>query len=1061
MSRVIAWFVHNPVAANLLMVVLVAGGLLALPAIHQEEFPSIETDLIRISVEYLGAAPEEVEQGVCIRIEEQIEGTPDLDRISSLAVEGACVVTVELVTGADSAAALDEIKNRVDGISTFPLESEAPVVSLVVMTNRVIQLAITGDADERTLVELAKRVREEIAALPGVSQVDLNFARPYEIAIEISEETLRRHELTFDAVAEAVRRWSLDLPGGSVKTAGGEILLRTQGQAYWGADFEKVVVLTRPDGTTVTLEEIAAVRDGFEDVDLGARLDGRPAALIQVKRIGDEDIVAIANQVHAYVASGPSWLPEGVQIVAFDDEAASLEQRLDVLLSNARTGLALVLLILGLFLRFRLAVWVAAGVPISFLGGLMLFPAAGLSISTLSVMAFILVLGIVVDDAIVVGESVYTQERRGLDQVSAAIRGAQEVYVPVIFGVLTTVAAFLPIMLVPGPMGRFFGVIGLTAILCLMFSLLESQLVLPAHLAHRRASSRGGGPNRLVAIWQSLQGTLGDGLERFGSETYRRFIERAIEFRYVVLACAVGVLLVSVALFASGRLRYQFFPAVEGDIVYATLTMPPGTPAEVTEAAVLQIETAAWQLRRELEGENGNPVVRMLTTVGNFQTRDGPPDLSVKTGGSHLAEVSLELIPGDSRSFGGHELAQRWRELTGGVPDAVQLVFTADAFSAGKPVDISLRGGSIETLTAAASAVKIQLAGYPGLSDIGDSFRAGKQELKLSLRPEARPLGLTLRDLAGQVRQAFYGEEVQRIQRGRDDVRVMLRYPESERRSLGNLEDMRIRAAGGVEVPFSNVASAELGRGYSTIRRTDRVRAVNVTADVDRSVVTPESVIADLQRRLPSLLEPFGEVGFSLEGEQRRHSEAAAGLLRGAVLGLLLIYALLAVPLRSYTQPFIIMSVIPFGAVGAVLGHLLMGWDVVFFSILGIVALSGVVVNASLVLVHYVNARRAEGTPFVEAVSEAGVARFRPIVLTSATTFAGLVPLMFMQSLQTRMMVPMAISLAFGVLFAAIVTLVLVPCLYVVLEDLQRLRQVHPLPPVPAQQHGAVPLTGG
>jgi multidrug efflux pump subunit AcrB len=1060
-SRVIAWFVHNSVAANLLMALLVVGGLLSLPAIHQEEFPSIETDLVRISVEYRGAAPEEVEQGVCIRIEEEIEGTPGIDRISSMAVEGACVLTVELIVGTDTAAALDEIKNRVDAIATFPVEAETPVVSLVVMTNRVVQLALTGDADERTLVEIGKRVRDEIAALPGVSQVALTFARPYEISIEISEETLRRHELTFDGVTAAVRRWSLDLPGGSVKTVGGEILLRTKGQAYRGADFENVVVLTRTDGTTITLGEIAEVRDGFEDVDLRARLDGRPAALIQVERIGEEDIIAIAERVHSYVASGPTWLPEGVRLEVFDDEAAALGQRLDALLENARNGLVLVLLILGLFLRFRLALWVAAGVPIAFLGGLMFFPAVGLSISTLSVMAFILVLGIVVDDAIVVGESVYTQERRGLDQVAAAIRGTQEVYVPVIFGVMTTVAAFLPLMLVPGPMGRFFGVIGVTAILCLVFSLLESQLILPAHLAHRRTDSRGEHPNRVVALWQRVQGRFGNGLEELGSGRYRRLLGRAIEYRYVVLAGAIGVLLIAAALFASGRLRYQFFPAIEGDIVYASLTMPPGTPVEATEQAVLQIEGAANLLRDEFTSEDGSAVVRVLTTIGNFQTRDGPPDLSVKSGGSHLAEVSLELIPSDERDFGGHAVAQRWRALTGGVTDAVQLVFTADAFSTGKPIDVSLRGGSIETLTAAARAVRIQLAGYPGLSDIGDSFRAGKQELKLSLQPEARPLGLTLRDLASQVRQAFYGEEVQRIQRGRDDVRVMLRYPESERRSLGNLEEMRIRAAGGIEVPFSNVAGADLGRGYSTIRRTDRMRAVNVSAEVDRAVTTPESVLADLERRLPTILEPFGDVSFSLEGEQRMHNEAATGLVRGALLGLLLIYALLAIPLGSYTQPLIIMSVIPFGAVGAVMGHLLMGWDVVFFSVLGIVALSGVVVNASLVLVHYVNSRRAEGTPYVEAVSRAGVARFRPIVLTSATTFAGLVPLMFVQSLQTRMLVPMAISLAFGVLFAAIVTLLLVPCLYVVLEDLKHLRHRRSQHPAEEGHPGTVPMAGG
>ena len=1039
MNRAIAWMVNNPVAANLLMVVLVVGGLVTLPSIEQEEFPNIETGVIRISVEYLGAAPEEVEEGVCIRIEEQLEGLQDLDRMTSLAVEGVCVVSLELVTGSDANAALDEVESLVNAIDTFPVETEEPVVSKLIVSDPVMQVALAGALDERALKIRGQQMRDDIAALPGVSQVDLDFVRPYEISIEVSEAVLRRHALTFDRVAEAVRGWSLDLPGGSVKASSGEILLRTKGQAYTGRDYEGIVVMTRTDGTTLTLGEIAEIRDGFEDAELRARLDGDPAVIIDVRRVGGEDILAIAQHVHDYLDVKRTELPPGLRVITFQDESKSLVIRINTLLRSARNGLLLVLLTLGLFLRFRLAMWVAAGVPISFLGAFLFFPALGLTISSLTVMAFILVLGILVDDAIVIGESAYSHERRGIDQKTAAIHGTQAVYVPVIFGVMTTMAAFLPLMLVPGRMGQFFGSLGWTAILCLIFSIVESQLILPAHLAHRRNESRGGHPNPLVARWQRLQGAMGAGLERFGNERYGRALRLALHWRYATLAIATGVLILSFSLLASGRLRYQFFPAVEGDTVHAALTMPRGIPVARTERAVRQIEAAAEALILEMDAEREGPSIvrRQLSSIGKLQPRQGPPSTHVTVGGSHLGEVTLELLPSQERGISAYEVVRRWREKVGSIPDAEELIFLADAFSAGMAINVELRGGDRESLSAAALELQREFQGYAGVFDVANSFREGKQEVKLAVRPEARSLGISLGELARQVRQAFYGEEVQRVQRGRDDVRVMLRYPESERRSLGFLEEMRIRAADGTEVPFAAVAEAELGRGFATINRTDRMRVVSVTAEVDRAVTTPERVLARVEEDLPGILARYPGVHYSLEGEQREQKIAADGLARGAVLALMIIYALLAVPLGSYAQPLIIMSVIPFGTVGALLGHWIMGWDLVFFSMLGIVALAGVVVNSSLVLVHFVNRERDAGASLADAVFGAGISRFRPIFLTSATTFLGLVPLMFENNLQAQMMVPMAISLAYGVLCASVVTLFLVPSLYMILEDLR------------------------
>lgn len=1041
MNRVIAWFVHNPVAANLLTLIMVVGGLLAAFSVRQEEFPAVSPEAVLITVEYRGASPEEVEQSICLRIEEAIEGTPNLDRLNTIAVEGACNVTAELIVGADVDVATAEIKNRVDAIDTFPVEAEKPVVSKYELRRGVMKIAISGDVDERDLKALGQRARDQIAELDEVSQAELRYARPYEISIEVSEETLRRHGLTLEAVAEAVRRGSLDLPGGSVKTEGGEILLRAKGQAYRGREFEQIVVLTRTDGTIVRLGDLGRVVDGFEDTELRGYFNGKPSVVIRVQLIGEEDVLEAAAALKAWVPKFRASVPEGVEVTIFNDESMDLVSRLAVMRKNAVQGLGLVIVTLALFLRFRLAMWVVAGVPISFLGALMMFPFFGITINTMMVMAFILVLGILTDDAVVIGEAVHVQEEETDDPIEAAIRGTQAMSVPVFFGVLTTMAAFLPILIVPGRMADFFGVIGKVAILALAFSLIESQLILPAHLAHRRRTPKGVvSKNAFVRRWTRFQDRMIAWLDRLGNVHYRRLLEGGIEWRHAVVAGCVGILILTVALFQSGRLRYQFFPQVAGNIAYATLTMERGIPIERTELAVAQIQRAADALRAELEAEYPDQpiVVHTFASVGEQLARDGPVEPG-QLGGSHLAEVGMELVPSLERSITTDEVLARWREKTGLVPDAVELVFGSDAFKVGDAINIELFGTQdIDELTGAAAKTKQFLASFAGVNDVADSFRAGKQEIQLAVRESALPLGLTQSDLARQVRQAFYGEEAQRIQRGRDDVRVMVRYPEWERRSLGSLEDMRIRTSEGVEVPFDAVADATITRGFSAIRRTDRQRVVTVTAEMDRSVSTPEQVLAAFRAWAPTLKQDFPHVSYRLGGEQREQADAAGGILRGFVMAMLLIYVLLAIPLGSYLQPFIIMSVIPFGFVGAILGHWILGWDVVFFSVLGMVALAGVVVNASLVMVHAINTNVATGKAFLDAVHDAALSRFRPIVLTTATTFLGLLSLMFETAVPVTPFIPMAISLGFGVLYAAIMTLFLVPVGYVILDDLIR-----------------------
>ncbi len=1043
MNRAIAWFAENHVAANLFMALLLLGGLVTMPGIKQEIFPEINLDVVTISVEYPGAAPEEVEQGICVRIEEELQGLQGLKRVRSTAGEGVGTVSVELLAGEDVRRRMDEIRNRVDGIDNFPVEARKPEVQQADVRFQVIDVAVSGDVDELTLKRLGERTRDEIVALPGITDTEIVAARPYEISIEVSEGALRRHGITFDEVVRAIQRSSIDLPGGSLKTEGGEILLRTVGQAYEGADFERIVLLSRADGSRLHVGDVATVVDGFEETDLQMRFDGLPAVMIQVFRVGSQSALDISEAVREYAEKASARLPEGVSITVAQDDAHFLRQRLDTLMSNARSGFLLVILVLALFLRLRLALWVSLGVPISFMGALFLMPTAGISINLISLMAFIVVLGIVVDDAIIVGENVYTRQSNdpGASPLHGAIDGASGVATPVIFGVLTTVAAFAPMLFVPGPMGRVAAVVPAVVCLCLLFSLLESLFILPAHLGHGQKADT---PPRstVSARWRRFQEAIAARLASFVENRYRPVVEACIGNRYLTAAVGLASLMITIGLLGGGWIKFVFQPDVEGEVTVAYVTMPHGTPVQATARAVQRIEHAAAAVSSEVASAGGAAVfAHVTTTVGQqpFKVKqaNSPSAMAAaKATGGHLGEVQLEVVDASLRDVSVAELTQLWRNRTGEIPGAEELSFTSSIMSAGSPVEVELRGGDLERLQAAAQEVKTALAAYPGVVDLRDSFRGGQQQLELDIRPSAEALGLTLQDLGRQVRQAFYGQEVQRVQRGRDDVRVMVRYPKSERTSLGDLENMRIRTSDGRAIPFQTVAEASLARGFSTIRRVDRDRVVSVTADIDPSIANANEILAQFRsEELPHIQAVHPQVAFSFEGEQREQREFLSALGKGWLLALFAIYALLAIPLRSYLQPLIIMSAIPFGLVGAVWGHWLLGHDFSMFSLIGFVALSGVVVNDSLVLVDYVNRRRGEGADLHEALVDAGRARFRAILLTSLTTFAGLTPLLLETSAQAQMLIPMGISLAFGVVFATLITLLLVPATYMILED--------------------------
>jgi multidrug efflux pump subunit AcrB len=1008
-----------------------------------------------------------------MRIEERLEGIEGIDTIGSYSAETVCTVIAELFESADPSKALDEIKNQVDSITTFPSETEKPITSLVNPKRKVLDLSIMGPTEERELKELAERIRYDLTQLKGLSQAEIAAVRPYEISIEVSEESLRRHDLSFQEVAIAVRKSSLDVPGGNIKTSSGDILLRTTGQAYSGMEFENLIVRTRADGTRIYLRDIAKVVDGFADTDLSFRFNNKPAALITVSRVGDEDIQEISQAAKDYVSSVSVTLPKNWEL-------AILQDRLDTLIGAALQGFLMVLILLALFLRPRLAFWVSLGVPVAFLGALTLANLVGLSIDAISLFGFILVLGILVDDAIVIGESIHSRHQRGEPLLEGSIKGAQEVAVPVIFGVLTTVTAFMPIMFASGFMGQIGYVIATTVLCCLLFSIVESQLILPAHLGHSNIKK----PEKevalmlvpvllilIIAISASLRQVIGfaifassgilalhysghleklanyliekqsgfsAGFEKLVNTRFKDLSERTLKKRYQTIAWAIFAFVIAIALLGSGRLPFSFFPPLASDQVIAKLTMPLGTNAEITKAGIDQLEESASRLAEELKIKypEANPVIHLASALGSTSGENS------RNEGSHLGEVILGLTPSQTREIKTIEVANRWRELTGPVSDALELKFNSSLFSSGEDIDIQLEGNDVDALASVAKEVREKLAEYPGVIDITDSFRSGKREMKLSILPSGEALGLTLSDLARQVRQAFYGEEAQRVQRGREDIRVMIRYPEDERGSLDALSSMRIRTPDGNEVPFSTVATAEHGIGFSTIRRSEGKRIVNVIASVDRSQVTANEVIADLRSGpIQKILAPHPSVSFALEGEQKEQAESMASLIPLFIFAMVVIYALLAIPLNSYFQPLIIMSVIPFAFVGAIFGHWIMMKlglvaGIAMMSIQGFVAAAGVVVNSSLILVHSINFRRKEGEEIREAVTNSSLSRCRPIMLTSITTFVGLLPLMLNTSVQAQFLVPMAASLAFGVLFSTIVTLLVVPSGYLILDDI-------------------------
>jgi len=1026
----IAWFARNDVAANLLMATILGVGAWSLVAkIPLEVFPAFELRSVVVNVPFPGATPAEVEEGITIKIEEAIQDLDGIKRLRSTAVENSGRVVVEVDSGHDPRELMNDVKARVDAISTFPADSERPVVYVPEIRRDVITVIISGDLPEEELRLVAERVRDELVDLEQITQVELDGVRPYEISIEISEQTLRQYGLTLEQVATAIRRNSLDLAAGSVRTTSGEVLIRTQGQARIGSEFEDIVV-RGAGGARLTVKDLGVVRDGFTEDPLEFRYNGRSAAFIDVYRVGEQSALEVAREVRDYLASPPDWVPPGITLDYWRDQSRVVQARLNTLTKSALQGGLLILVLLTLFLRPAVAFWVVVGIPVAFMGGIALMPVFGVTINLISLFAFILVLGIVVDDAIVTGENIFSRLQKGEDPLEASIRGTQEIAVPVTFGILTTVVAFSPLLMIEGVRGQLFAQIPLIVIPVLLFSLVESKLILPAHLKHVRV--RGATSENALS---RLQARVQRGLERGTQALYSPVLRASLRNRYLAgtVFLAVAIILFSIAI--GGHLRFVFFPRIQAETASATVIMPPGTPFEVTAEAIRRINAEAENLREQYrEPESGESVVKgILSSIGSTGGGSNPR--------TDLGRVVFEIVPPEERLIDvtSAELVREWRAAIGPIVGAQEVSFRAEFGGGGSPLDVEIAGPDFVALRALAAQVRERLETYPGVFDITDSFEEGKQEIKLELRPEAELLGITLDDLARQVRHAFFGFEAQRVQRGREEVRVYVRYPEAERRSLNNLATMRIRTPDGAEVPFGEVAEAEYGRGFAEIQRVDRNRTINVVADVNKEVADIEAIKRDLREFLSGAVPAYPGVSFSLEGEAREQRESFGSLGYGLLFVLFSIYALLAIPFRSYLQPLIVMSVIPFGAAGAMLGHMIMGMNLTIFSLMGMLALTGVVVNDSLVLVDYINRRRREGMALLEAVSTAGIARLRPVLLTSLTTFAGLTPLIFEKSTQAQFLIPMAVSLGFGILFATFITLLLVPLNYLILEDLRRI----------------------
>ncbi|MDJ0839913.1 MAG: efflux RND transporter permease subunit [Acidobacteriota bacterium] len=1028
----IAWMATHKVAANLVMFILLAGGFASGLLIKQEVFPDFTLDVVTVSVTYPGAGPSEVEKGVVLAVEEAIRGLDGIKEINATASEGVAAVAAELLSGFDPNQVLNDVKSAVDRITTFPVEVEKVTTSLASRQRSVLQLVVYGDQSEHALRALAESIRSGLLLSPDITVVNMTGVRAPEISIEVPEENLRAYGLTLGGIADIISRSSLELPAGKIETSGGEILLRTSERRYYGNEFVDLPIVSTPDGSIIRLSDIADVKETFAETNISSSYNGLPAVKLQVFRVGDQKPSEVSDAVKEYIASVEGQMPPDVNMAVLNDMSVALTDRIDLLFRNTFMGLVLVLMLLALFLDIRLAFWVTMGIPISIMGALLFLPLADASINMITLFAFIITIGVVVDDAVVIGEHIFSMREKGMSFVEASIAGAREMAAPVTFSILTNVVAFMPLFWVPGMMGKMFFFIPLIVITIFLISLVEALFILPAHLAHGKHAH--GDPGFLERIRRKF----GQGLHRFIKGPYRRFLEWCLRWRYVTVAVGTALLMVIAGLVISGRIPFSFFPKVEGDVVTANLALPIGTPVEETRELQKRLVQSAREALSEHGGDDILEGIMAQIGVTGGGGHLGPAEGAASVQGGHIATVALYLVPIDQRDITTQELADIWRDRFGTPPGMESLTFRfTEGPSSGSPIHVALSHEDTPTLEAAAVELAGMIAQFQGVKDINDGFSDGKVQWDFKIKPAGRAAGFTASDIAGQVRNAFFGAEALRNQRNRDEVKVYVRYPKEQRKSRQDVKELVLRTPRGGEMPITEAVDIVESRAYTSIRRTDARRVINVTADIKAGEANANKIVRDLESdQLQTLLAKYPGLSYTLRGEQKEQAESMNSLGIGFALAMLCVFALLAIPFNSYFQPLIIMTSVPFGVVGAVLGHVLMGYELSLMSMMGIVALSGVVVNDSLILIVAANRRQEEGQELFSAVVDAAKSRFRPIIITSLSTFLGLAPMIMETSIQARFLIPMAISLGFGILFATVIALLFVPAFYLILEDL-------------------------
>lgn len=1057
----IAWFAGNHVAANILMFLFVIGGLISVSAMRTETFPSIDPRMITISVVYPGATPYEVADSVTSRIEDALVGLDGVKRISGSAMEGYGLITVKLEDFADEDDVYNDVETQVNALSNFPpANAERPIFKKATVTPEVMTLALYGNVPESTLKYWAETVDEELRQLDGVALTNVTGLRDYQIAIEVSEDTLRQYGLSLDDVRSRVAAFSTDIPAGSIEAKQGDILLRVQEKKFHGADFKKIALKTMDDGSILRLGDVATVIDGFADNNIDSRYNGEPAAFIQVSRNVSEDTLDIAKAVKSYVRT--LKLPAGLHVALQHDGTINLLDRINLMMRNAILGFMLVFLVLLIFLDFKLAFWTSAAIPVCFLGGLMLIHFMGYSLNMISLFALIVVLGIVVDDAIVMGESIFEAQEEaqqdGTNPKDAVLRGVRAVIAPVTVGVSTTIAAFAPLYFSTGTLGQIISIVPIVVIAILFVSLIEACFILPAHLSGPGRWSKG--------IMRDIRRHVSKGLHFFIDHAVLPFARLCIRWRYATLAAFCGLAIITVGMFTSGTIRFIFFPAVEGDEIKITATLPEGTPYAITEATMKRIEAESMavldklqqkkteilrdRLKKEqslaalnrLEKESGQKIYdNIIARIGETSTRGGPGTFAGGGAANNVGQINIQLVPSDFRSESSATIENMIRERIKDLPNIEKLTMQSSLVGEDPDIDVELTHSDENVLNSAAETLLKELKAIRGTKEVSNSYEAGKREYVFELTKQGLAVGLTPAMIGNQIRSSFFGSEVQRIQRGTDEIKVYVRYPKAARDNPASLEDMRIHLPDGRTVPLNSVAKIHQQQGYAKIETVNGRRVISVTSDVDYSITTPNDVMTEMNKNiLPQLMERYPGLSYSYEGESRDQKEDLQSLGRNMMIALVLIYVLLGAQLRSYIQPFVIMTAIPFGYIGAIWGHYLLGHDITFISLFGAVALTGVVVNDSVVLMDYLNTHKEEQK---SGIIEAGLAavrrRFRPILLTTLTTCVGLLPILLETSMQAQFLIPMVISLCAGILFSTTVILLLIPCLITIIDDIKRL----------------------